>query len=113
MRFTSLPGVFTNQVIVDSSGATVFQNPAPGAIGNMSAYQSALRGPGLLTLNAALTKSIRIDETKTFTIRADAVNLLNKAQFGTPNVDINNVNFGRITTSSGNRMITFNARIDF
>ena len=110
---TSLPGVFTNQVIVDPSGATVFQNPAPGVIGNMSAYQSALRGPGLLTLNAALTKSIRIDETKTFTIRADAVNLLNKAQFGNPNVDINNVNFGRITTSSGNRMITFNARIDF
>jgi hypothetical protein len=110
---TSLPGVFTNQVIVDSSGNTIFQDPVPGTIGNMSAYQSGLRGPGLLTFNAALKKSIKLGETKTFTLRADAVNLLNKAQFGNPNVDINSVNFGRITTSTGNRMITFNARIDF
>ena len=79
----------------------------------MAPYQSTLRGPGFLNFNAALTKSIKIGETKTFTLRADAVNLLNKAQFGNPSVDINSVNFGRITTSSGNRMITFNARIDF
>src|SRR5262249_27138413 len=57
---TSLPGVFTNQVVVDASGNTVFQNGDPGRVGNMNYYASNIRGPGLLNFNAALTKSIRI-----------------------------------------------------
>jgi hypothetical protein len=111
----SLPGVFTNQIVVDSSGKTVFQNADPGRVGNMTYYASNVRGPGMLTFNAALTKSIRITEGKTFTLRVDAVNVLNKPQWGNPNVNVNGATFGRITTVVGNqqRLITLNARIDF
>jgi hypothetical protein len=111
----TLPGVFTNQIVVDGSGKTVFQNAEPGRVGNMTYYASNVRGPGMLTFNAALTKSIRITEGKTFTLRVDAVNVLNKPQWGNPNVNVNGATFGRITTVVGNqqRLITLNARIDF
>src|SRR5262249_686440 len=62
----SLPGVFTNQVIKDASGNIVFQNAAPGTVGNMNYYTSTIRGPGMLSLNAAMKKSVRITEGKTF-----------------------------------------------
>jgi hypothetical protein len=112
---TSLPGVFTNQIVVDGSGNTVFQNAAPGRVGNMNYYTSTIRGPGLLNFNAALTKSIRITEGKTFTLRVDAVNVLNKPQWGNPSVNVNGATFGRITTVVGNvqRLVTLNARLDF
>ena len=41
------------------------------------------------------------------------VNLLNKPQWGNPNTNINGTSFGRVTTATGNRVITFNARFDF
>jgi hypothetical protein len=111
----TLQGVFTNQVVMDASGNTIFQNPAPGRIGNMSLNTVGIRGPGLLSFNAAVTKSVRFAENKTFSIRADAVNLLNKPQWGNPNTNVNGTTFGRITSVIGNvqRLVTLNARIDF
>ena len=44
---------------------------------------------------------------------ADIINILNKPQWGLPNTYINSATFGRITTATGNRSITFNARLDF
>src|SRR5215831_10517393 len=112
---TSLPGVFNNQVVKDASGNTVFQNADPGRVGNMTYYTSTIRGPGMLSFNATMAKSIRISEGKTFTLRLDAVNVLNKPQWGNPSVNVNGSTFGRITTVVGNvqRLVTLNARIDF
>ena len=114
---TSLPGVFTNQVVKDASGNVVFQNAAPGTVGNMNYYASNIRGPGLLSFNAAMKKTIRITEGKTFTLGVDAVNVLNKPQWGNPSVNVNGSTFGRITTVVGNapfqRQVILTARIDF
>jgi len=107
----TLQGRYTNQVITDASGNIILQNPAPGTAGNTA--ENFLRGPGNLGLDIALSKRIRIDETKSFTIRADAVNALNRPVWGRPTTNINSTNFGRITTATGNRTITFNARVDF
>jgi len=60
-----------------------------------------------------LIKRIRIDETKEFEVRVDAINVLNHSNWGNPNVDINSTNFGRITTKTGNRTFTLNARLNF
>src|SRR5262249_26305748 len=113
----TLPGVFTNQVVADGSGNTVFQNADPGRVGNMTYYASTIRGPGLLSFNDALTKSIRITEGKTFTLRVDAVNIPNKPQWGNPSVNVNGSTFGRVTTVVGGnnpqRQVTLNARFDF
>jgi hypothetical protein len=109
----TLPGRFTNMIIVDSAGNTILQNPIPGTTGNLSSNLSGLDGPPDLRFDLALTKRFRITESKTFEIRADAVNLLNKPIWGNPNTAINSANFGRITTATGTRQLTFNARVDF
>ncbi|PYS50455.1 MAG: hypothetical protein DMG13_20950, partial [Acidobacteria bacterium] len=109
----NLPGRFTNQVVVDKSGNMVFKNPEPGTTGNTAINMPGITGPSSLGLDMALSKKIRIAENKMFTIRADAVNFLNRPIWGNPNTNINSTTFGRITTATGNRTITFNARIDF
>jgi len=102
----------TNQVVVDSAGNTILQNPEPGTTGNLS-LASGIEGPGRLGLDMALQKRTRLREGTTFTVRADAVNVLNRPIWNNPNTDINSGSFGRITSATGARTITINARIDF
>jgi hypothetical protein len=97
--------------IVDSSGNVVLRNPKPGTTGNLSA--NWLEGPENLRLDVALSKAVQIREGTTLTFRMDAVNVLNTPIWGAPNLNINDANFGRITTASGARTFTFNARVDF
>jgi hypothetical protein len=117
----TLPTRFTNFVVVDNSGNIVLANPNPGKTGNTAAYFPGLRAPGLLGFHATINKTFRITESKTISLRADAINLLNTPQFGYSttsgligiNTNINSTSFGRITSASGQRTITFYARFDF
>jgi hypothetical protein len=102
---------FGNRVIVDSSGNVVLANPAPGRVGTLGLRY--LEGPGHLRLNLGLSKRVQLREGTTFTLRADMVNALNTPQWADPIVDINSAAFGRITSATGARTITINARIEF
>jgi hypothetical protein len=109
----NLPGRFTNQAVYDSNGNIVLQNPQPGTTGNTPANMPGLKGPNALGLDMSLSKKITLSESRTFQIRADAINALNRPVWGNPNTNINSANFGRITTAGGARSITFTARVDF
>jgi hypothetical protein len=113
----AVAGRFSNNVIVDNSGNIVLQNPKPGTAGNLALSLSGLEGPPRLGFDMALQKRTRLTEGTTFTIRADAVNVLNRPVWDNPNTDINSATFGRITQhplgTTGARTITINARIDF
>ncbi|HEY1243135.1 MAG TPA: hypothetical protein VGF16_21375, partial [Bryobacteraceae bacterium] len=124
LYFTGLstqPDQGTNFKVVNSSGQTVLADPDPGTTGNTAFNLPGLRSPSLLGFNATASKLFRITESKTITLRADAINLLNKPQFGySPTsgtlgitTNINSTTFGRITSAAGARMITFYARFDF
>ncbi len=110
---TAVAGRFSNNVAVDSAGNIVLQNPQPGTAGNLGLTQSGVEGPARLGFDMALQKQTRLTEGTTFTIRADAVNVLNRPIWDNPNVDLNSSSFGRITGAQGARTITINARIDF
>jgi len=110
---TTVINRFTNQVVVDKAGNIILQNPRPGTAGNLGLSLSGLEGPGRFGFDMALEKRTRFGEGKTFTIRADAVNVLNRPIWDNPNTDINSATFGRITSATGTRTITMNARIDF
>ncbi len=97
--------------IVDSSGNVVLRSPEPGTTGDLGT--GWLSGPGSLGLDVAMSKAIQIREGMEFTIRMDAINVLNKPQWGNPNLNMFSNNFGRITSASGERTFTLNARIDF
>jgi len=56
----------------------IFQNSAPGVRGNFDRNQ--IMAPGQWNTDAALSKSIRISEGKSFSLRVDATNIFNHAQ---------------------------------
>ncbi len=97
--------------VVDGSGNVILRNPKPGTTGNLG--PAWLQGPGSLGIDAALSKSVQIREDMDFTLRIDAINLLNTPLWNDPNVNINSSSFGRITGAGGARTFTLNARIDF
>jgi hypothetical protein len=97
--------------IVDAGGNVVLRSPKPGTTGNLST--GWLEGPGSLGLDMAMSKSVQITEGMDFTLRMDAINMLNNPQFGDPNTNMYSNNFGRITGAGGARQFTLNARIDF
>jgi hypothetical protein len=99
---------FTLQIAA-SQGRLLLVNPSAGQIGNMGLRW--IEGPSRLGLDMNLIKRVRISETKEFEFRLDAVNLLNHPIFGNPNLSINNLNFGRITSATGNRRFVTNLRL--
>ena len=54
-----------------------------------------------------------MNERVTFSLRADVENLTNTPYFDNPITDINDPDFGRITSASGNRIVVVGARIQF
>jgi hypothetical protein len=120
----SLRDYCTLTAVADPDGNIVLQNPKPGTLGNFG--RSRFYGPSTWSLDMALSKSVRIDESKSVQVRVDATNIFNHAQpagsrgtastrlyFANPPVlDINSTNpFGYLGTKVGSR--TFQARIRF
>ena len=102
----------TNSAITDASGKIILQNPAAGNVGILG--DNYFEGPGSISLDANLLKTVRIGETKEFVIRLDAINVLNHPNWGNPTTSINSTSFGRITLpTTGNRQFVFNARLNF
>ncbi|HXF43351.1 MAG TPA: carboxypeptidase-like regulatory domain-containing protein [Pyrinomonadaceae bacterium] len=93
----------------------VFFNVAPGFTGNMS--RNTWNGPVYFNWDASLMKNFRITERVRFQIRAEAFNVLNRANFfvgvfpGSGNV--NSTSFGRVSSSFDPRIIQFVGRIEF
>ena len=103
---------FTNRAIVGPNGQTVLVNPQPGQVGSLGL--SWLRGPGSLRLDFDMIKRFKLHETKEFELRVDAINVLNRPNFGNPTTNINSSNnFGRITTATGARSFVLNTRLNF
>jgi hypothetical protein len=101
----------------------VFFNVAPGQTGNME--RNFINSPNFMNWDASLIKNIRISESVRFQIRAEAFNVLNRANFvlsGTnpqfTQANINSNTFGRIvatptTTTGAPRVIQFAGRFEF
>lgn len=93
----------------------VFFNAAPGQTGNMS--RNTWNGPLFVNWDASLFKNFRITESTRLQVRAEAFNVLNRANFfvgifpGSGN--INSTNFGRIGTTFSPRILQFAARFEF
>jgi hypothetical protein len=73
---------------------TAFSTPGPGTFGNLG--RNAFRGPGISQMDLALVKDLSITERVKIRFRADTFNVFNRAQFGPPNADFSQVNFGAI-----------------
>jgi hypothetical protein len=107
----NLRNLCTLSAVADTkSGQILLQNPLPGTRGTLG--QRAVEGPGRWRFDASLAKTVKLSESKSVQIRMDATNVLNHPDPATPNLDINNTNFGLITASGANAAKT-NAHREF
>jgi hypothetical protein len=97
--------------IGDANGPLLLSNPAPGQLGPMS--QRAIYGPMTFRFDANAIKTIRFTERLNVQINAILENATNTPQFGNPNLNINDVSFGRITSAGGNRVFVLGGRFNF
>jgi len=102
---------YSSRAITDSQGRLLLVNPTPGKLGTLG--QNWIEGPGNISFDMNLIKRVRITEKKEFELRIDAINVLNRPNFGNPVVDIDSLDFGRITSATGSRTFVANLRVNF
>jgi hypothetical protein len=77
-----------------------FATPASQTFGNLG--RNAFRAPGISQLDLGVAKFFGVTERLNIRLRADLFNVFNRAQFGAPNADVSQTNFGVITTTISN-----------
>jgi hypothetical protein len=89
-----------------------FATPAPYTYGNSG--RNSVYGPGLQTLDFAVSRNFPITEATHLNLRMEAFNSLNRVNLATPNRFVNTAQFGTITESSTpGRQIQVSARVTF
>jgi carboxypeptidase family protein len=89
-----------------------FATPAAFTFGDVG--RNSIYGPGLQTLDLALSRTFALTEKTNFQFRAEAFNALNHTNLGTPNRFVNTPQFGTITMPmTPGREMQLSARISF
>jgi hypothetical protein len=67
--------------------------------------RNILNGPGMIQINCGLMKQLPLDEHRAFQLRVEAFDVPNHPNFDLPNVNVNAVNGGTITSASDGRLV--------
>ncbi len=102
------PNYVSGMSLVPAGGSTpdgwinraAFSTPASQTFGDLG--RNAFRAPGITQLDMGLSKYLSITERFSLRLRADLFNVANRAQYGAPNADLSQTNFGVITTTISN-----------
>jgi hypothetical protein len=94
---------------------TIFQQvPSAASVGNYGTFgRNGLRGPDQFNTNVTVLKVVPIRENVKVEYRADFFNLMNHAQFNTPNTTITSSLFGTISGTASPRIIQMALRLHF
>jgi hypothetical protein len=109
----AVPLLDSNGVPTGQYGIHMLQNSKPGTQGNFGPSQLQL--PRRQTLDANISKTFRVDESKSLQIRIDATNVLNHANWNEPTLSIQSSNFSRTNGKGGpgNRVLQGQVRMTF
>jgi hypothetical protein len=88
-----------------------FASPANAVFGNTG--RNYIRGPGTWNTDINLNRTFAIKERLKLTFKAEAYNLPNTSHFNSPDVNVNDAAFMKITSSYGERNIRFNLRMQW
>ena len=87
---------------------------APNPLGTWgTSPRNLLRGPGFANLDFGLMKRFSVTERAALQFRAEAFNVLNRANFGNPVANLTSANFGAITSAASPRIIQFALKLSF
>src|SRR5438874_716180 len=77
------------------------------------AGRNIIEGPGQVTLDMALNKTISIKESRALDLRLSANNVFNNVHFTSINTVVNSLAFGEVTGTGSMRRVTVTARFRF
>lgn len=86
-------------------------SPSGTAFGD--AGRNIIEGPGQVTLDMALNKTITIKESRALDLRFSANNVFNNVHFTSINTVVNSLTFGEVTGTGSMRRVTMTARFRF
>jgi outer membrane receptor protein involved in Fe transport len=102
---------WVDNYFVDNS---VFQRPDDFTLGNAPRALGSVRSPWSFTTNLSLGKQFRLRESMNIEFRIEAQNALNHPVFATPNTQVDDGNFGKITsTAVGPREVQLGMKFNF
>ncbi|WP_199726388.1 TonB-dependent receptor [Acidipila sp. EB88] len=87
-----------------------FTQPA-GTYGNASRY--SIEGPGTISVNSSLAKTVSFGETRSFEMRATANNVFNTVQYSGVDTQLGSGSYGQVTSTAAMRQFTFLARFRY
>jgi hypothetical protein len=85
--------------------------PHAGAFGTAS--RNSIEGPGTVAVDASLSRTIALGETRSFEMRATANNVFNTVQYAGIDTIYNSRTFGQVTSTASMRQMSFVARYRF
>lgn len=95
--------------------ASAFPTPSQGQQGNLG--RNTFNGPGLANVNLNIMKTAQmpwfVRDGATIQFRGEIFNLFNRVNLGIPVSDLSNPLFGRSTTQSLPRSVTFGIRLQY
>lgn len=91
---------------------TAFRFNTPGEWGDVP--KGYLRGPGFWNVDLSFSRNVNLAAGRRIELRVEAFNLFDHVNWANPNVQLGNVNAGRITGTSGDpRIMQFAAKYSF
>ncbi|HUA18182.1 MAG TPA: carboxypeptidase regulatory-like domain-containing protein [Bryobacteraceae bacterium] len=92
----------------------LFSDNALGTPGNAS--RRFFSGPGMLNFDLAVSKSVRLGESKSLQLRLEGFNVFNHAQFFGPQAvdgNINSATFGQVVSAAAPRLLQASVKLIF
>jgi hypothetical protein len=78
-----------------------------------TASRGSIEGPGIVAVDASLSRTVGLGETRSFEARVTANNVFNTVQYSGIDTTLNSATFGQVTSAAPMRRLTFIARYRF
>jgi hypothetical protein len=78
-----------------------------------SASRYSIAGPGTVSVDSSISKTISLGETRSFEMRATADNVFNTVQYSSVDTQLGSASYGQVTAAAAMRQFNFTARFRF
>ena len=99
---------FNTAAFCDPANCT---NPTNSPYGD--ATRNSIEGPGTVTLDMSINRTIPIKESRALDLRLTASNVFNHVNYTSISAAVNSLTFGEVTSAGGMRRVTMQARFRF
>jgi trimeric autotransporter adhesin len=96
--------------VLDWFNKAAFVTPANGF---GTASRGSIEGPGIVAVDASLSRTVPLGETRSFEARVTANNVFNTVQYSGIDTTLNSQTFGQVTSTATMRRLTVLARYRF